>query len=132
MSKLQKNPGRLLRQLRPQPDIELWKKWAREMREELYLNYEQSLEIPIPASRLRVVDKHRRMFDSRNSNPQEAIETPDNHPTYWKSLAEHPGGDNAKPCDYSVWAAWENVRGHPGLNLENFEVYDRDYAVFLR
>lgn len=136
VAKLQKNPTRLNNQLRQQPSIELWKKWAHEIREELYLHWDMNQMLPVQGSRLKVVDKHRRMFDSHGSNLMEAILMPDNHPTYWLKLSEHEGGSYASEEKTSQTAAWDAMSmlvKSPTFNPDTFEViWERYVAKNLR
>lgn len=127
MPSLQKNPRRLLLQIRPQSNEELWHKWAHDIREELWLHYDMNNQIPFPGSRLKRTDELRRLFDSHGSNLEEAIMTPDNHPTYWKELASHPGSSKAKVGEgLSAWEAFDKVKHL--INPNNWVIYEVSYA----
>lgn len=128
-----KNRKRLMAQIRRHSE-ESWHHWAQEIREELSAFWPMHLAgtLATKPSKLRTVDKYRRLFDSHGSNPLEAVEMPDNHPTYWKELSGHEGGSYAGHQTESCWDAYIRARQNPGYNPETHEIWDQSYARVIR
>lgn len=134
MPSLQKNPGRLVRQIRQQPNIDLWKKWAYEIKKALADHEEQYGVLPGKGSRLPIIDKHRRMFDSHGSSLEEAIRAAVDDDAYWQGLAAHPGAAYASDryLVQSASDAYDEVRRHPGFNPKTLELRRKRIAKDLR
>lgn len=124
MPSLQKNPRRLILELRQQPDHDLWHKWVVEIRQILTDYYLEHGEYPSKPSRIARIDWLRRIFDSHGSNLAEAVEAAEDDQEYWDRLANHPGGSYADVIPFeSVSAAFEELQKLPGYNRNTLKYY---------